>query len=60
MKWAVVFAITAIILSACQRPMTWNELHGWKPLGEYRALHKLPYPVPFPVRIQAPVKTRDC
>jgi hypothetical protein len=58
MKWAVVFAIAAVILSACQRPMTWNEMHGRKPHDEYRALHPLPFSVP--VHIQPLVKTRDC
>jgi hypothetical protein len=57
MKWTVVFAIIAVILSACQRPMTWDDMHGWRP-HEYRVPQTLPFTVP--VRIQPLVKMRDC
>jgi hypothetical protein len=65
MKWAVVFAIIAVMLSACQRPMTWDEMHGW---GKYQQEWKLqPYRHEFPAspwsvpdHTQPLVKTRDC
>ena len=58
MKWAVVFAMLAVILSACQRPMAWDDMHGWRPRDEYRVPRLLPFPVP--VHTSPLVKTRDC